>query len=340
MTDVRGIVILEGADGVGKTTLARALCATHSGLYLHGRYFPVNPFKYHLAMLRIAARESQHRLVVIDRHWISNSVYSRVFNETDGYGALARMFYRVFFRFGALYVICAPPTPVVEENFTRLKGLRKEQYTGQMGEVNDRYLRLWTGEDDVSPLAGEDYVDQLTRVGMVHRPTRWMHYDYRYFEQQQGLKRICEAIVWKLGALRRGTWATGLDYDNWNFAGNGLGKVLLVGDHLNEGDGRRGVWWPFISSTPSSVRLTQALHELSIDEDDLAFENTTDPGFSIPLFPKVMPRIIALGNNAVAGLKSVSVEPNAILRHPRSAGRGREYEPELCAALGSEVTQL
>lgn len=341
MNNVRGIVILEGADGTGKTTLARALCGFYDGLYLHGRYWPVNPWKYHLAMCRIAARESQRRLVVIDRHWLSNAIYSRVYKPEDGYGAAARVFYRIFFRFGALYVICAPPSYVVEENHLRLKGLRRELYDGRMGEVNDRFLRLWAGEDDVAPLADEDYVDQLTRAGGVgKRNLRWLHYDYRYYEMQHGLQKICSAIEWKLSVLREQSWAPGLGYDLQNFAGNAGGKVLLVGDKTND-DGRRGVRWPFAAG-PSAAYLNRALHALRVDEDDIAIVNANEPSPLAEL--RLNKRWVALGNAARDGIVAAGFEPDAVIRHPQAARRfsyhERTFEPELDAALGPGVGRL
>jgi len=344
----RGIVILEGADGTGKTTLARALETHYGAAYIHGRYYP-RAWPYHLAMLRAACRESQKRLVVVDRHWISEAIYGRVYRGVGEHLALARMFYRIWYRFGALYVICAPPSEVVQENFLQLKDKRKEQYADRMGEVNDRYLRLYTGETDVSPLVDEDYVDQLTRIGMHKRPERWMHYDYRLFKHQHGLQNICEAIVWKIRVIRNNSWSPGLDYGIWNFAGNGYGKTLLVGDALNAGDGRRGVYWPFTANVNSSVYLCRALHALAVDEDDLAFVNVNDHE-GLPIsdnhrWKHGQLRIVALGNNARDGLKEyITEEQMVIIRHPRSAQRlsyhDRTYEPELDAAIGPEVTRL
>lgn len=339
----RGIIILEGADGTGKTTLARAICARYGAAYIHGHYYPHHAWAFHLAMLRRACRLSQERLVVVDRHWISEAIYGRVYRGAGVHGALARMFYRIWYRFGALYVLCLPDTTFVVETFDRLKKERTEQYADQMGEVNDRYLRLWHGEPDVAPLAGEDYVDQLTRRGVKNDPTRWVDYDYRYWPDEK-VHRFVEGLAWKLETLRKYTWAPGLDYGLWNFAGNGHGKVLLVGDKTNVDGSPRGVYWPFTAKEGSAAYLARTLHALAVDEDDIAIVNANEVGNGILSLDSLPDKIVALGKYAEEGLKLAGLSPHVVIRHPQAARRfayrDRSYEEELGVALGPEVRRL
>lgn len=97
-----GCILLEGADGSGKTTLARAL----GGHYIHGSLYR-DPLKWHRAALRRAARLSSNSLVVIDRNWISHIVYGTVFNNQK-YDEEARCLDQYLRDNRALTVLCCP----------------------------------------------------------------------------------------------------------------------------------------------------------------------------------------------------------------------------------------
>ena len=95
-----GIVVLEGANAAGKTTLARHLVERYGARYLHSR--PTrDPWRRHVAMLRRAVALSERHLVVLDRHWLSEQVYGRVFGS-PAYDLGARCLDRVLRRYGAL----------------------------------------------------------------------------------------------------------------------------------------------------------------------------------------------------------------------------------------------
>jgi hypothetical protein len=102
-----GIVVLEGADASGKTTLARHLVDRYGARYLHStRRREV--WRWHLGALRWAVRESASRLVVLDRLWLSEQVYGQVFRGGPAYDLGARCLDRVLLRYGAVTVLCVP----------------------------------------------------------------------------------------------------------------------------------------------------------------------------------------------------------------------------------------
>lgn len=77
------LIILEGADNCGKSTLGRTIAKHCGGVYLHatgkGR-LPMAMKEYHSNLLDIA--EENIRLdhtVVIDRHWPSEYIYGNIF---------------------------------------------------------------------------------------------------------------------------------------------------------------------------------------------------------------------------------------------------------------------
>ena len=71
------IVILEGADMTGKTSLANHLIRNFGAKYLHMTYrFAGKEFAYHTAVLKKALQLSRRgHMVVLDRCWMSESIY-------------------------------------------------------------------------------------------------------------------------------------------------------------------------------------------------------------------------------------------------------------------------
>ena len=78
----RGLIVIEGPDCTGKTTLCgelQRLCP--DALYIHATYPYENTSDvrvYHLNLLRRAMQESERRLVLLDRLWPSELVYGKV----------------------------------------------------------------------------------------------------------------------------------------------------------------------------------------------------------------------------------------------------------------------
>src|ERR1041385_7985183 len=106
-TDVRGIVVIEGADASGKTTLASVLVDRYGASYLHSTVRK-EIWRWHVGALRLAVRRSRDQLVVLDRLWLSELVYGSVFRGGPAYDVGARCLDRVLRRFGAVTVLCAP----------------------------------------------------------------------------------------------------------------------------------------------------------------------------------------------------------------------------------------
>lgn len=70
-----GLIILEGPDQSGKTTLAKQF-VRHGVCYMHCINLP-NEFltKYHDGVLQDACISAQYNIVVLDRHWPSRLIY-------------------------------------------------------------------------------------------------------------------------------------------------------------------------------------------------------------------------------------------------------------------------
>src|SRR5258708_10796608 len=105
------IIVLEGADQSGKTTLASHLVNVYGAYYMHAKVWK-QMLKWHSGIMRRAVRLSARgELVVLDRHWISEFVYGSIFRGGPAYdGARAAHFDQLILQHG-IYILCVPSDP-------------------------------------------------------------------------------------------------------------------------------------------------------------------------------------------------------------------------------------
>lgn len=331
----RGVILLEGCDGTGKTTLARALVREHDGVYIHNRYHR-DVWPFFMATLRWAQRASQDRLVVVDRHWVSECVYARVYRGGSAHPWDVRALARVWARLGALNVLCLPPVKAVIENHKRLKGERSEMYEN-VEHVAARYQRLWDGQGAWT--VGADYVEQLSEAGVKHRYD-WARYDFTACPDDRTFTAARWTLLARLATLRRyDAWDEGLLSFQGELSGNvNRAQVLLVGDRSN----RERPSWPFCHNKGSSTFLNKTLHILRVDEAAVAMANVNDATRTAAGAARLLAacervgHVIALGGEASVKLQVMGVEHDRV-RHPQHASRfthhGGSYAAELKAAL-------
>ena len=102
------IVIFEGPDGVGKTTLIKHIKEQYGkdAYYMHLRVHKDMKL-WHTASARLAISKKQDgKLVLLDRHWPSEQFYSHIYREGPSYDP--EEIYRRLKLEGALYVWCLP----------------------------------------------------------------------------------------------------------------------------------------------------------------------------------------------------------------------------------------
>lgn len=142
------VIVLEGADSSGKTTLAKLL---KPAVYIHCLPFVGWVKEAHDAALISAVRHASNgELVIIDRHWISEMIYGPIFRGTTAYGDDdCDRFDRVIQSHGC-YVLCVPSS--VEEHEARFQRERPEKNDlfDTMTEVAKVYRQLAHGAKDDS----------------------------------------------------------------------------------------------------------------------------------------------------------------------------------------------
>ena len=108
---MKGILILEGQDCSGKTTLAQYLLDKYKGVYIHATYRFKNKMPiYHAALLRKALKLSKNQLVIIDRLHISEYIYAKVFRGGTPWPEVFKMFNSFCKKFNIPIILCVPDT--------------------------------------------------------------------------------------------------------------------------------------------------------------------------------------------------------------------------------------
>lgn len=256
---VKGIIVLEGPDAAGKTMLANKFMTMYGATYIHATYrFADKMPQYQEAILRKAIELSQTQLVIIDRLWLSEAVYAKVFRGGSPWPMMGRMFDRVLQKHGAVTVICSAST--VDrgvEWFKEVKGVRPEMYE-DVTAVVEEYINFMKSPfmdriDFFQYNRDNDNTDLIKRI-------------VRQAELLRGLQEIAAPEI--------------VSDTYYNFAGavNMLHsfdkKYLFIGERSNPKG--RHITWPFFEHSNSSLYLTKLLEELGIGEHQICWVNALD----------------------------------------------------------------
>lgn len=141
-----GIVVLEGADGTGKTTLAEYLEANYNAHVIH-RTWSEDLEKVMDDYLLDSVNEavsvySEGGLVVIDRSFITEWVYSEVFRNGTKWKGLHRAMCNGLNGLDACFVVCSiEDDPVYKDHYEALMLERNEMYSDvdKMLDINSYF---------------------------------------------------------------------------------------------------------------------------------------------------------------------------------------------------------
>lgn len=182
------IIVLEGPDGVGKSSLGLALTKYLGAKYLHLTYrFRDKMDLYHYAAIRCCAHWAQNQPVILDRWWVSEILYAEAYRGGSPFIKRHFLLEHIANKIGLTYVVCLP------EN--------RQQYF-------DHYLTVKAGRTQTElardPPEGVEKVYDLyvdfykTYLGLKENV---MHYDvfknYNENEVARGivLNQVCQRIV-------------------------------------------------------------------------------------------------------------------------------------------------
>ena len=245
----RGIIVIDGSDGTGMTTLARDLVARTGAHYLHLTYrWPNKMFEYHTAAIHRAAKLAQTGLVIVDRWWMSELCYANAYRGGSRWPLMYRMLDRIALKHGLIYVVSFSENIREHLNaYEALKESRSEMYK-DFAPVVVEYHKLW------------DKVKTWPHT---------IHYDYLKNDRAGFIDRLLA----KLESWREAQDPMILDAGNYNVTGHiSSANYLLVGDRVNP---RKIVrpWWPFHDYADSSLHLAKSLERLGFQEHEFIYTN-------------------------------------------------------------------
>lgn len=313
MTDPRGIILLEGADSSGKSTLAHHFVDRYGARYLHSTVRK-DIWRYHVGALRMAVRYSQDGLVVMDRHWISELVYASVFRGGPAYDVGARCFDRVLRRHGALIVLCSPSDQLRQERrWADGRAAGKHEHFSRVREVIQLYADLRHGNVGHP---GDLYLDQLIRFQDFTARDDVMVYDLDENEGARGVIGFSRRAIARLEFLQKAS----LPRVGHNLVGrtdeDASRSVLFVGEAPSPATKNwpsRWPVWPWFDHdhhASAATWLNRAIHHLALREDRLLFTNAEGDYDYLPMLLSLSEespsdRVIALGERAHARVRAL-----------------------------------
>ena len=295
------IILLEGSDGTGKTTLAKAICKKLNAHYIHATYrFKDKMFTYHTALLNRAVKLiiKTNRPVVIDRLWASEAVYAEVFRGGSEWGLMGRFMERVINKMGGIHIFCLVNNyNGYSKKYVQLKSERTEMYddADKIFTVAKMYDNLYWGNKFFIAQRQPSYLQNIiTGDGMVSHINT-----LRYSMGDSLTYQFIDHIGHRLKTLK-----SPIDYSLTNYCGSlKYSDYLIVGDTANP---NKRFLWPFYGYSHSSLYLTVVLNAVNMAEERLFFTNINyDNGLQIvekwlkfKAFQKMPHKVILLGNNA------------------------------------------
>lgn len=286
------LVILEGPDGAGKTTLAKKICQDLDAEYVHSG--PLKVVKRGLPRMYIEAMLPAMlglRNVVMDRCWLSEMPYGIAFRHGEDRltKASVAMLERAALRCGGELIMCIPPWGHVSANYA-------SHHEDEMLE-NENQLKL----------VYDIYLSTQARTCLNTTTYDYTNPDWQKFVPDN----------------------TPEHFKDIRTAGNLNANVVLVGESFaSQKDDDPFYQLPFMSFTNNgcSSWLANGLIEAKISERNLLWVNADELDVWTAATLELSTRhLVALGAEAEAKLKVLGLKFTK-MNHPQSWKRFRSSE--------------
>lgn len=274
------IVILEGPDGSGKTTLARFLEKEHGFRYIHTGPPETDKVLDAYGRTLYDAHKSGD-LVVIDRLHVGERIYGPILRDQDKLGLRGEiLIQRLISAYGAQLIFCLPPFFTALANWKARHGEELVAHENTYTAIYNKYLS--------------------TMNSVFYNSASW--YDYTRMALDTSAKLL-------LAFHNKEVLPHGV-------IGSTSPLFLFVGDQANQ----TYLDLPFFSLNGSSQYLNDCLTEAGYQEKSIALVNAIDlSGSRMPLSEIYAtlrePKVIALGGNAHDALNHSRVK-HVTIPHP------------------------
>jgi thymidylate kinase len=252
---VTGIIILDGPDASGKTTLQNHLVNFYGAIPLHLTYNQdVAPrmFDYQTENMLKAIELSKDHLVIVDRHWISEKIYAKVFRGGSPWPLMGNMMDRVWRKHAAIYVICLPLNYDVGINRHR------ENLDPAHPYVDDKFKELLREYFEFA----SDFTLRKDTVS------------YSIDAHGADLNGFCNRLIDKLAVWKYSQYPKALDPSDYSILGHAYdAKYVIMGEQVNK---TNEFVWPFYEYRSSSLFLAECLAEIKAPETQIMWTNTRD----------------------------------------------------------------
>lgn len=186
------IIVLEGADGTGKTTLANVLQNTFPGSkYIHAtwsRELDCRMLEYHMGILSEAYNfiQKTNLPVIIDRLWLSEAIYAEVFRSGSRYPQEAKIIDKFIEMIGGINIMCLSDNLKKHaERFDILKSERLEMYQN-VSHVVQIYNKIWNPEIINDYNVSRGYLSEIINEGGLYKRGNY----YKYSIEKEGVDTI------------------------------------------------------------------------------------------------------------------------------------------------------
>jgi len=332
-----GLILLEGPDGAGKTTLAEHICKRYNGTYIHRTWSKtMDVWEHHTEGLRLANDYlAEGKLVVMDRLYPSEMIYGKAFRNGGQYGDYnARSMERVFLRMAGVMVLAVP------KNIEYIKAVHAEKFKkglehfDSVSAVAERYVDWAYGSKD-RPVDGDLVEQQSALGGFIHLNANYPLV-YNVIEDGDYMDDVADEIIARLEITRQRQFSAALDTNTPNVLGHkAMAKFLFIGERV--GDPKGWSRWPFYGKRYSPDFLNRALHELRFNETHGAWTNAWDESNCLPKIYAEAPhlKVIPLGREAERRCNQLRIPIHYSVPHPSYAMRfdRANYVEELRKAL-------